>query len=157
MDNHNFNRIIIYTDGACSGNPGIGGWAAIMMYKNHKKIISGSNSQTTNNRMELTAIIEAFRTIKKDIPITVYTDSKYVCDGITKWINNWKKNNWKKSDKKIIKNIDIWKELDEYINKYDTQWKWVKGHNGNIYNEEADKIACNEITKYKSQNYKNTL
>ncbi len=136
------NKITIYTDGACLGNPGCGGWGAVLLYKEHCKKISGSEKDTTNNRMEMKAVIEALRAVKKSIPITVFTDSKYVKNGISEWINSWKKNGWKNSQKKPIKNIGLWRELDEEASKHEIEWKWVKGHNGDKYNEMADKLAC---------------
>ncbi len=133
--------IEIYTDGACLGNPGRGGWGAVLIYKEHQKEISGSESQTTNNQMELRAAIEALKTLKKPCEINLYTDSKYVMDGITKWILNWKKNGWKSADKKPIKNIELWQELDFESSKHLIKWIWVKGHAGNMFNELADELA----------------
>jgi len=135
-------KITIYTDGACSGNPGIGGWGAILLYKDHCKEIFGGEAESTNNRMELRAVIEALKCIKKSIHVIVYTDSKYVQNGISEWIHNWKKNNWRGSNKKPIKNIDLWQALDQEAAKHqEIEWKWVKGHNGNKYNEIADELA----------------
>ncbi|MDX2083010.1 MAG: ribonuclease HI [Rickettsiales bacterium] len=133
----------IYTDGACLGNPGNGGFGAVLLYKEHRKEISGSESNTTNNRMELRAAIEALRLLKKPTEVKIYTDSKYVMDGISKWIANWKKNGWKGANKKPIKNIDLWQELDLEVTKHQTTWIWVKGHDGNYYNEVADQLAGN--------------
>ena len=141
------NQIEIWTDGACSNNPGKGGWGAVLIYKNHRKEISGSHNDTTNNRMELTAVIEALKTVKKDIPVKIYTDSKYVMEGITKWINSWKKNNWRTADKKPVKNSDLWQELDKESQKHQISWQWVKGHAGNELNEIADQLARNAIKK----------
>ena len=140
-------QIEIWTDGACSNNPGKGGWGAVLIYKNHRKEISGSHNDTTNNRMELTAVIEALKTVKKDIPVKIYTDSKYVMEGITKWINSWKKNNWRTADKKPVKNSDLWQELDKESQKHQISWQWVKGHAGNELNEIADQLARNAIKK----------
>lgn len=141
-------KIEIYTDGACSGKPGAGGWGAVLLYKGHKKELSGQENPTTNNRMEMKAVIEALKAMKKEESlITIYTDSKYVMDGITKWIFSWKKNNWKGSDKKPVKNIDLWQELDSEVLKHKIEWIWVKGHNGNHYNEIADELARNAIIK----------
>ncbi len=137
--------IIIYTDGACSGNPGKGGWGAVLLYKDHKKEISGANKDTTNNRMELTAVIESLKNVKKSIPLKIYTDSKYVMDGITKWINSWKKNGWRTADKKPVKNSDLWQELDIECQKHQISWHWVKGHSGDKYNEIADELARQAI------------
>lgn len=137
--------IEIYTDGACSGNPGKGGWGAVLLYKEHKKEISGFQEETTNNQMELMAVIESLKTIKKPIKIIIHTDSTYVKDGITKWIFNWKKNGWKTANKKPVKNYELWQDLDEIAKKYEIEWKWVKGHSGNKYNEIADELARNAI------------
>ena len=138
-------RIIIYTDGACSGNPGKGGFGAVLLYKNHEKKISGFEKNTTNNRMELQAVISALREVKKSLPITVYTDSKYVQNGISDWIYGWKKNGWKGANKKPIKNVDLWQDLDIEAQKHEIEWKWVKGHNGDKYNEMADELARKEV------------
>ena len=135
------NKIKIYTDGACLGNPGRGGWGAILLYKEHQKKISGHEKETTNNRMEMRAVIEALRSLKKSAPAIIYTDSKYVMDGITKWIFNWKKNNWRTADRKPVKNADLWQELDEEVVKHQLEWVWVKGHAGNHYNEMVDELA----------------
>lgn len=134
-------KIEIYTDGACLGNPGRGGWGAILLHKDNRKNISGGEKDSTNNRMEMRAVIEGLRSLKKPSEITIYTDSKYVMDGITKWIFNWKKNGWKSANKKPIKNIDLWQDLDVETGKHQINWIWVKGHSGNFYNEEVDVIA----------------
>lgn len=131
----------IYTDGACLGNPGIGGWAAILLYKEHQKEICGKENNSTNNRMELRAVIEALKQMKKPASLQIYTDSQYVRDGITKWIFSWKKNGWKTSDKKPVKNLDLWQELEFESLKHNIKWIWVKGHNGNHFNEIVDKLA----------------
>lgn len=133
--------IIIYTDGACSGNPGPGGWGAVLLYGDHRKDIFGGEKETTNNRMELSAVIESLKILKKPSNVSIYTDSKYVMDGITKWIFNWKKNGWKSANKKPIKNIDLWQELDKEVAKHQLKWTWVKGHNGDHFNEVADELA----------------
>ena len=135
----------IYTDGACSGNPGRGGWAAIILDKNYKYYsVSGGINNTTNNRMELMAPIMALKKIKKKSKITIYTDSKYVKDGITDWIRKWKVNNWKNSNKKPVKNKDLWIKLDNSCQKHEINWKWVKAHAGNKYNNLADELAVAE-------------
>lgn len=139
--------IKIYTDGACSGNPGKGGWGAILLYQDKEKTINGFDPETTNNRMELIAVIEALKIIKKNIKIKIYTDSNYVKDGITKWIFSWKKNGWKNSKKQVVKNSDLWQELDLLVQKYDVEFFWVKGHNGDKYNEIADQLARRAIFK----------
>lgn len=135
-------RVEIFTDGACSGNPGAGGWGAILRYKDIEKELSGAEAETTNNRMELTAVIEALKALKKECNITLYTDSRYVMDGITQWMPNWKKNNWRTSNKKsAVKNVDLWIELDSLVNGHEIRWVWVKGHNGHPENERVDKLA----------------
>lgn len=134
-------KVKIYTDGACLENPGHGGWGAILIYKEHQKEISGSEKESTNNRMELRAVIEALKTLKKSAETTIYTDSTYVKDGITKWILNWKKNGWRTADRKPVKNADLWQELDLEAAKHRIEWVWVKGHAGNHFNEIADQLA----------------
>ena len=134
-------KIDIYTDGACRGNPGPGGWGALLIYKDANKTIYGGEKNTTNNRMEMTAIIEALKIVKMDCEITLYTDSKYVMDGITKWLPNWKKKGWITSNKKPVKNKDLWQILEECISKQNIEWQWVKGHAGIPGNEKADELA----------------
>ena len=135
------NKITIYTDGACSGNPGKGGWGAVLIYKDKQKHLSGSAILTTNNKMELTAAIEALKAVKKSNDIELYTDSQYVKNGINLWIINWKKNGWKTANKKEVANKDLWIELDKYVTHHNITWFWVKGHSGNHYNEIADNLA----------------
>tara|TARA_B100000965_G_scaffold365947_1_gene350808 strand:- start:1808 stop:2233 length:426 start_codon:yes stop_codon:yes gene_type:complete len=138
-------KYIVYTDGACSGNPGKGGWAAIILDDNsNQSSISGSVNNTTNNRMELIATIMALKKIKKKSEIVIYTDSKYVKDGITDWIKKWKLNNWKSSTKKPVKNKDLWIKLDNACLKHKVSWKWVKAHAENKYNNLADELAVSE-------------
>ena len=134
----------IYTDGACSGNPGKGGWAAIILDDSNQSSISGSESSTTNNRMELMAPIMALKKIKKKSDITIFTDSKYVKDGITDWIKKWKQNNWKNSNKKPVKNKDLWIKLDNSCQKHKITWKWVKAHAGNKLNNLVDELAVSK-------------
>lgn len=134
-------EVIIYTDGACSGNPGPGGWGAYLIYKNHEKKIFGHELDTTNNRMEIMATIEALRCLKKPCKATIYTDSKYLQQGITDWIYKWQKNNWLKSDNQPVKNSDLWRMLQQEINKHDIIWNWVKGHSDNKGNIIADQLA----------------
>ena len=139
---------IIYTDGACLGNPGPGGWAALIIDKNqltNKKV--GSEISTTNNRMELTAVIEALKIIPSESKLAVYTDSKYVINGIEIWIVNWKKSNWKGSNRKEIKNKDLWIQLDNLSQNFNINWNWVKGHSGDVNNEEVDQLARREAEK----------
>tara|TARA_Y100000031_G_scaffold8920_1_gene9797 strand:+ start:153 stop:572 length:420 start_codon:yes stop_codon:yes gene_type:complete len=133
--------IKIYTDGSCIGNPGNGGWAAILLINEKKIKIKGYKKNTTNNQMELTAPIKALNKIPIGEKIEIYTDSKYVKIGITEWVTKWKKNNWKTSSKKKVKNIDLWKELDNLNKKYHIKWCWIKGHSGNILNDEVDQLA----------------
>lgn len=135
-------KIEIYTDGACSGNPGKGGWGAVLVYKDKEKEISGGEAQTTNNRMELTAVIEALSTLKEPCEVTLTTDSKYVCDAINKgWVFSWKNNNWKKADKKPALNVDLWEKLLSLLEEHKVEFVWVKGHNGHKYNERCDALA----------------
>ena len=140
------NKLIeIYTDGACSGNPGPGGWGAIILYNNDSSTLSGGEKLTTNNRMEITAVIKSLEIIEENSEIKIYTDSKYVINGITNWIKSWKENDWISSNKKVVKNIDLWKNLDLLVQKKKISWQWVKGHSGNKMNEKVDEIARNEI------------
>ncbi len=134
-------KAIVYTDGACSGNPGPGGWGATIKIDRETFEIYGGEDNTTNNRMELIAAIKALEYLNESYEITLYTDSNYVKDGITKWIFNWKKNNWKTSSKKTVKNCDLWIQLDTIQEKRKVTWNWVKGHSGNIGNERADELA----------------
>ena len=133
--------IEIYTDGACRGNPGIGGWGTIIQFQNNSKELFGGRAETTNNQMEMQAVIEGLKALKEPCKIILYTDSKYVMDGITSWIHGWKKNNWKTSNKKPVKNMELWQELDQLVNQHEITWKWVKGHAGIPGNERADELA----------------
>lgn len=139
----------IYTDGACSGNPGPGGWGAILRYGTHEKELSGGAPETTNNRMEMTAVIEALRALKKPCVIALYTDSVYVKDGVTKWLAGWKAKGWKTAAKKPVKNQDLWEEIDREIGRHTIEWHWIKGHAGHPENERADELARQEIHQYK--------
>ncbi len=142
-------NVEIYTDGACSGNPGPGGWGAVLIYNGVEKQLSGSEKETTNNRMELSAVITALKALKEPCKVTLTTDSKYVCDAINKgWLNSWQKNSWKKADKKPVLNIDLWQELLPLLDKHRVEFIWVKGHNGHKYNEICDKLAVAEYQKY---------
>ena len=149
MQNITFDNInyIIYTDGACLGNPGTGGWAAIIIEPNGEREIVGCEKSTTNNRMELKAVIEALKEIEVNSKISLFSDSKYVIDGITKWIKNWKMNDWKSTNKKEIKNLDLWMDLDKLSSKFQITWNWVKGHSTNEYNNKVDRLARNEAEK----------
>ena len=133
--------IEIYTDGACRGNPGPGGWGALLIAGHRRKTMHGGEPETTNNRMELTAAIEALNALKGGRKVVLHTDSKYVMDGIKEWMPNWKKRGWKTTAKKPVKNKDLWQALDEATSRHDIEWKWVKGHDGNAGNEEADALA----------------
>lgn len=135
------NKVEIYTDGACRGNPGPGGWGAVLMYGEKTKEIYGGENNTTNNRMELMAAIRALEALNRGCELTLYTDSQYVRKGITEWIMNWKKRGWKTAAKKPVKNADLWQMLDEQVNKHSVNWVWVKGHAGNEGNELADDLA----------------
>tara|TARA_B110000483_G_scaffold154841_1_gene183957 strand:- start:375 stop:806 length:432 start_codon:yes stop_codon:yes gene_type:complete len=143
MDSNNI--INIYTDGACSGNPGPGGWGVYIDNNGLIKEISGSELETTNNRMELKAVIEALKNFDSKVNINIFTDSKYVMDGANKWIINWKKNGWKNSKKEPVKNKDLWVELDNLLKIHKINWTWVKGHDGNYGNERADYLATSAI------------
>ncbi len=138
--------IQMWTDGACSGNPGNGGWGVLIKLVDGNQIkLSGHEQFTTNNRMEMLAVIEGLKYLKNYSSIIIHTDSKYVLEGITNWITNWKQNNWKSSNKKDVKNKDLWIELDTLVNKFKIEWKWVKGHSGNVENDIADLLATTAI------------
>lgn len=134
-------KIVIYTDGACSGNPGPGGWGAILRYEGTQKELKGGKADTTNNQMELTAAIESLNALKQSCDIDLYTDSVYVRDGIMKWIEGWKRNNWRTAAKKPVKNVELWQSLDEVQKRHTIEWHWVKGHAGHPDNERADELA----------------
>jgi ribonuclease HI len=134
-------RIEIFTDGACSGNPGPGGWGAILRSGAHEKELFGGERLTTNNRMELMAAIKALEALKKPSAVTLYTDSRYVMDGLQQWLPRWKANGWKTADKKAVKNDDLWKALDEAARRHEVEWRWVRGHDGHVENERADALA----------------
>ena len=138
----------IYTDGACRGNPGVGGWGAILKYDNKIKEINGFSKETTNNIMELSAVINALKELNRSCDIIITTDSNYVKDGITKWIHNWKKNGWKTANKKPVKNKELWLELDNLVTQHQINWKWIKGHSGHPENERADQLANQAIDNH---------
>lgn len=141
-------KVTIFTDGACSGNPGPGGYAAILRYKEQEKEISGALKETTNNRMELTAVIMALKTLKEPCEVEIFSDSKYVVDSFKKgWIDNWQKNGWKTSNRKPVLNVDLWKELLILLKVHDVTFFWVKGHNAHPENERCDSLAVNEMVK----------
>ena len=139
--------IKIYTDGSCLGNPGNGGWAAIILNDGEKTELKGSKKDTTNNQMELLAPIEALKKIPKGSKVQIFTDSKYVKSGITEWIHNWKKNGWKTANKKTVSNKELWIELDYNVNLHEVEWFWIKGHSGNHYNEIADELAVSAMNE----------
>jgi ribonuclease HI len=137
--------VSIHTDGACSGNPGPGGWGAILRWADHTRELSGGEPHTTNNRMELLAAITALETLKRPCTVDLHTDSQYLRKGITEWIHGWKRNGWRTSDKKPVKNVDLWQRLDTAIARHDVRWHWVRGHAGDPLNERADQLARDAI------------
>ena len=143
-------HVIVHTDGACSGNPGPGGWGAILSYGEHEKELKGGEPHTTNNRMELMAAIAALEALTKPSTVELHTDSKYVHDGISKWIHGWKRNGWKTADKKPVKNMDLWQRLDTAVQRHDVHWRWVKGHAGHEMNERADQLAVAAIAEMRA-------
>ena len=143
------NVVVIYTDGACSGNPGPGGWGVLLQYNGKTKELCGGEAETTNNRMELTAAIMAINSLKRRSTVELHTDSTYVKDGITKWMAGWKRNGWKTAARKPVKNQDLWLALDDAIAQHQINWKWVKGHAGDPGNEKADQLANEGMTKFK--------
>jgi ribonuclease HI len=138
----------IYTDGACKGNPGPGGWGAVIRSGSHEKLLSGGEPLTTNNRMEMLAAIKALEALKQPCRVILTTDSVYVRDGITKWIHGWQKNGWKTADRKPVKNAELWQELLAASARHEIDWRWVKGHNGHPENERADQLACDAATQF---------
>ena len=143
--------VTIYTDGACSGNPGPGGWGAILIYNDNRKELSGGEEHTTNNRMELIAAIEALEALKGACTVDFHTDSNYLRDGITSWIHNWKRNGWRTANKKPVKNADLWERLECARERHDVRWHWVKGHAGHAENERADELANEAIDEMLEQ------
>ncbi len=138
-------NVAIYTDGACRGNPGPGGWGVVLRYENCEKTLRGGEMQTTNNRMELTAVIEGLRALKEPCKVTITSDSTYVLNGVTQWMENWKKKGWKTNGNKVVRNVDLWKQLDNAVGEHQLYWQWVRGHSGHRDNELADQLA-NEAT-----------
>lgn len=138
-------RVDIFTDGACSGNPGPGGWGAILRSGSHEKEISGGERATTNNRMEILAAIRALESLKLPSHVVLHTDSRYLLDGVTTWIKRWKANGWKTADKKPVKNEDLWRALEDAASRHDVTWRWVRGHNDHVENERADALARSAI------------
>ena len=141
MNDLNLATINIYSDGACKGNPGVGGWGALLVSGEHRKELVGGERLTTNNRMELTAVIEALQSLKRRSQVCIYTDSQYVLKGITEWLPNWKRRGWRTSGNAPVKNVDLWQRLDELVSQHQVEWLWVKGHNGHPGNERADALA----------------
>jgi ribonuclease HI len=142
-------RVTIWSDGACSGNPGPGGWGAVLVWDGHRKELKGGAAATTNNRMELTAAIEALEALKRPARIDFYTDSEYLRGGVMGWIKGWKRNGWKTSDRKPVKNVDLWQTLDALAEKHDIAWHWVRGHAGTEGNERADELAREGMKPFK--------
>lgn len=140
-------HVEIYTDGACSGNPGPGGWGAVLVYSGVEKELSGHEAETTNNRMEMMAVIQSLKKLKSSCKVDVYTDSSYVQKGMSEWLEGWKARGWKTADKKPVKNADLWIELEEACDKHDVTFHWVRGHDGHEYNERADKLATSAIQR----------
>jgi ribonuclease HI len=149
--------VIIHTDGACSGNPGPGGWGAVLQYGSIVKELKGGAPITTNNQMELTAAIEALSALKRSCTVELHTDSNYVKDGLTKWIHGWKKNGWRTADKKPVKNVELWQALDAATQRHTINWHWVKGHNGDEMNERADQLANEGMAPFKPKKRDRTL
>ena len=141
------NKVVMYTDGACRGNPGPGGWGVLLSYQDTEKTLNGFDPETTNNRMELTAVIEGLRALKRSCEVELKTDSKYVLQGINQWIDNWKSNGWKTAAKKQVKNIDLWQRLEQEKGRHRISWYWVKGHSGIRGNEMADRLANQAIDR----------
>ena len=143
-------KVIIYTDGACSGNPGPGGWGAILTFGDHEREISGGEAHTTNNRMELMAAISALETLKRPCKVELHTDSQYLQQGISTWIKQWKRNGWRTADKKPVKNMDLWQRLDAALARHEVDWRWVRGHHGHEMTERADVLARSAISSLRS-------
>ena len=141
----------LFTDGACSGNPGPGGWGVLLCWKGHEKELSGGEPETTNNRMELMAAIQGLEALKRGVKAILHTDSLYVRDGITRWIENWKRNGWKTARKKPVKNADLWRRLDLALARHDVEWRWLKGHAGHPGNERADALARRGVAKARDE------
>jgi ribonuclease HI len=143
-------HVVIHTDGACSGNPGLGGWGAILSFGDHERELKGGAPMTTNNRMELMAAISALEALKKPCRVDLHTDSQYLHNGITSWIGTWKRNGWRTADRKPVKNVDLWQRLDAALVPHQVRWHWVRGHAGHAINERADALARDAIAKIRS-------
>jgi ribonuclease HI len=139
------NTVVIYTDGACSGNPGPGGWGSVLLYNGHRREMSGGEAGTTNNRMEMMAVIQALESLKRPCSVMIYTDSVYVMKGMMEWLEQWKKRGWKTAAKKPVKNVELWQRLEQAIGRHEVKWQWVKGHSGVPENERADELARSAI------------
>jgi ribonuclease HI len=135
------NQVVAYTDGACSGNPGPGGWGSVLLYNGHRRELSGGEKETTNNRMELMAVIRALEALKRPCDVVVHTDSTYVMKGMTEWLEQWKRRNWRTASKQPVKNVELWQRLEEATHRHDVHWRWVRGHSGVPENERADELA----------------
>lgn len=149
MSDKTKDTVEIFTDGACSGNPGPGGWGALLLFNGTEKEISGGEFETTNNRMEMMAAIEALNVLKRSCSVKLTTDSSYLKDGITTWIKKWRQNGWKTASKKPVKNVDLWRTLEDALQRHDVEWVWVRGHSGHPENERADELARQGMTLYK--------
>jgi ribonuclease HI len=143
------NTVVIYTDGACSGNPGPGGWGSVLLFNGHRRELSGGDAETTNNQMEMMAVIQALESLKRPCSVMIYTDSVYVMKGMTEWIEQWKKRNWKTAAKKPVKNVELWQRLEQAVSRHQVKWQWVKGHSGVPGNERADELATNAIHPFR--------
>ncbi len=144
-------KVVIYTDGACSGNPGPGGWGALLRYGDTARELKGGAPHTTNNQMELTAAIEALRALKRSCAVELHTDSQYVKNGLNSWIHGWKRNGWRTADKKPVKNVELWQALDAEVQRHKIDWRWVKGHAGDEGNERADELANEGMAPFKAK------
>jgi len=147
-------RVVIHTDGACSGNPGPGGWGAILQWGEHTRELKGGEAHTTNNRMELTAAIVALETLKRPCDVDLHTDSQYLRQGITSWIHGWKRNGWKTAERTPVKNADLWQRLDAAVNRHTVHWHWVRGHAGHDLNERADELAREAIVQIRAEGHR---
>lgn len=147
MNARKIKRVDLFTDGACSGNPGPGGWGALLRYGAHEKELGGGEENTTNNRMEMMAVIMGLSALSSECHVTLHTDSKYVMEGVTKYMTNWKRNGWRTADKKEVKNRDLWEQIDALLQTHNVRWVWVKGHAGHVENERADAIARAHIPR----------
>jgi len=141
MNKETLSQVDIYTDGACSGNPGPGGWGSVLLFNGHRRELSGGERATTNNRMELQAVIAAVEVLKRPCAVTIHTDSVYVMKGITEWLPNWKRRNWRTAGRQAVKNVELWKRLEQVLAVHKVRWRWVKGHSGVEENERADELA----------------